>query len=153
VEHIREIENWTEDQIRQEIKAGGRFVVYQLRVAGAISKTPEYSRAYFVRAGEKTRLRNFGYAFLLYRGGGSFFNSGEWMHTIGQNFRGGFDVTEETAEKLFGQHVSDRISDRLDYVNENRGAAIGRVRCRKCGIEYSDEAEKCWKCGTAIDFP
>lgn len=148
MESIREIEDWSDDQIRQEIDAGGRFVIYQLRVVGLISNSPEYSRVYFVRAGEKTRMRNLGYAFALYRRGGSLINLGEWIYAIGQNFRGGFDVTQETADRIFKDRISDRIAERLDIAIENRGSAIGRVKCRKCGIEYWEEADKCWKCGT-----
>ena len=146
MESIREIENWTQEEIKQEIANGGKFVVYTVRVAGAISRSSELSRIYFVRSNEKTRLRNVSYAFLAYRSGG-IFTSGNWFGAVVENLQGGIDITEEVVSRLFDQLGSDRVANQLDSAIRNRGIAIGRVRCRKCGMDYWAGASKCWKCG------
>lgn len=95
---IKGIEGMSAHQINNELRDGGRFVIYQFCISIIVMTFKRSSNIYFIKSGESAFAKGLGYTLLS-------LVLGWWgipwgpIYTIGAivtNCRGGKDVTEET---------------------------------------------------------
>lgn len=102
---IKNIEGLTVEQIRQEVAAGGKFVVYQYAVSILIMTFKRPSDIYFIRAGQSSFGKGLPFTLITL-----FF--GWWgipwgpiysFMALGTNFSGGKNVTASVLAQLSAQ--------------------------------------------------
>ena len=95
------IEGNTEGQLRQELKQGGKFVVFQYCYSLILVTIKKASPVYFIRAGENGILYGMKYSLISMLLGWWGFPWGP-VFTVGSlfnNFKGGIDVTGEVVRR------------------------------------------------------
>lgn len=94
---IKGIEGLSADQIKQELRNGGKFVIYQYCISALIMTFKRGSNVYFIRSSESAFVKGLGYTLLSLA-------FGWWgipwrpIYTIGSiftNCKGGKDVTQQ----------------------------------------------------------
>lgn len=91
------LEGLSTDEVNRELQQGARFVVFEYCISIIILTFKRGSAVHFIRAGEGTFLKSFGYTFLSLILGWWGFPWGP-IHTIGSvytNLSGGRDVTPQ----------------------------------------------------------
>lgn len=99
---IRNIEGLTTAKLNEELKKGGKFVIFQYTVSVIVVSLKRSSDIYFLRAGETSIKDSFSYTLIaLFLGWwgiswGPIYTNGS-LYT---NFRGGKDVTQEVLNAM-----------------------------------------------------
>ena len=99
---IKGIENLSEQEIRDELNNGAKFVVYRYCISIVVMTFRRSSDIYFVRSGEKAIVKGLGYTFLTLILGwwgipwGPIYTIG----SLGTNLSGGKDVTGEVQKMM-----------------------------------------------------
>ncbi len=96
------IKGMTQDEINSELKKGGRFVIFQYCISVLIMTFKRPSNVYFIKAGESTVGKSFGFNIISLLLGWWGIPWGP-IYTIGSlinNFKGGKDVTSEIVVSL-----------------------------------------------------
>lgn len=96
------LEGMTDEQIERELGRGGRFVVFEYCISIIVMTFKNPTDVYFVRAGESTLGRSFGYTMVSLVLGWWGFPWGP-IYTIASlvtNLSGGKDVTNEILEAV-----------------------------------------------------
>lgn len=100
--NIRGVEGLTPEQLRKEIEAGGRFVIYLYCVSILVMTFRRSSDIYFIRADRHAWIEGFPWTLLTFVVGWWGFPWGliYTPHALFVNLRGGRDVTEEVVNAL-----------------------------------------------------
>jgi hypothetical protein len=101
---IRGIEGLTVGQLSEEVRRGGRFVVFHYAVSVLVLSMKRPSAIYFIRTGESTGARSRWYtvASLLFGWWGFPFGPVFTITAVVHNVRGGKDVTAAVLSALAG---------------------------------------------------
>ena len=89
-------------EMRDEIKRGSRFVVFEYVISLFLVSKQQVSAAYFIRAGEATFLKSLPYALItLVAGWWAFpFGPANTIVALRDNLRGGRDVSAEVIDQI-----------------------------------------------------
>ncbi len=99
---IKGIENFSTEQLNDELQRGGRFVIYQYCISILIMSFKRNSTIYFIPAEDASRSKAFGFILISLLAGwwgvpwGPIWTVG----TVVKNFRGGIDVTANVMVSL-----------------------------------------------------
>ena len=87
----------TPEQVQQEVRDGGRFVIYQYCISILIMTFKRGSNIYFLKAGEGTLGKGLGFSALTFLLGwwGIPWGPVYTIQALWKNFSGGLDVTAE----------------------------------------------------------
>jgi len=96
------IEGMTPEQLNFELQRGGRFVIFQYAISVIVMSFRRASNVYFVRAGEGTTSKSFGFTVLTLLAGwwGIPFGPIFTVQALVTNFRGGKDVSKQVIASL-----------------------------------------------------
>ena len=99
---IRGIGRMTIGEMREEIKRGSRFVVFEYVISLFLISKQQVSSAYFIRAGEATFLKSLPYTLVtLVAGWWAFpFGPANTIVALRDNLRGGRDVSAEVIDQI-----------------------------------------------------
>ena len=99
---VKGIENLSEQEIRDELNNGAKFVVYRYCISIVVMTFRRNSDIYFVRSGENAMVKGLGYTFLTLILGwwgipwGPIYTIG----SLGTNLSGGKNVTGEIQKRM-----------------------------------------------------
>ncbi|HUG48599.1 MAG TPA: hypothetical protein VMP67_09320 [Candidatus Limnocylindria bacterium] len=95
--NVKGIEGLSVEQVMEEVRRGGRFVIYQYCVSVAIMSFRRSSMIHFLRSGDSGKRKGLPYTLLSLLAGWWGIPWGPiWtVQTIVNNSRGGKDVTQE----------------------------------------------------------
>jgi hypothetical protein len=99
---IKNVEGLTVEQVKQEVAAGGKFVVYQYAVSIIFMTFKRPSDIYFIRAGESSFGKSIPFTLITLLFGWWGFPWGPIYSfmALGTNFSGGKDVTAEVLMQM-----------------------------------------------------
>jgi hypothetical protein len=102
------IQGLTNEQVKQEVARGGRFVIYQYCISILIMTFKRPSEIYFVRGDENAVVKGLGFSAVSMLLGWWGIPWGP-IYTIGSmwnNFSGGLDVTRDIVNHMDAQSAS-----------------------------------------------
>jgi hypothetical protein len=99
---IRNIGRMTIGEMREEIKRGARFVVFEYVISLILVSRQQVSPTFFIRAGESTFFQSLPYTLITaVLGWWSFpFGPANTIVAIRDNLRGGRDVSAKTIDEI-----------------------------------------------------